>query len=179
MFLLFFLHHLLNWRWHKNLIKGHYTAQRVFGTTIDILLVIIMIVLPISGIIMAKHTFGFLNLTAGVSLARVVHMLISYWGFVLMSVHLGLHWNMINTKTSVWRTILPRIAVILIAGYGIYSFFTRQFNDYMFLRSQFVLFDFREPLSFFFMDYVASMGLFVSLGYYSGKLLGLMTIVKS
>jgi hypothetical protein len=187
MFLLFFLHHLLNWRWHKTLIKGHYSALRIFGTAINLILVIIMIVLPVSGIIMAKHTFRFLNLTVGISFARVVHMMASYWGFVLMSVHLGLHWNMIMNmvrkamnvaKTLVWRMVLLRIVVILIVGYGIYSFFTRQFTDYMFLRSQFVFIDFSEFLLFFFIDYLAIMGLFVSFGYYFGKLLGRMTTAK-
>jgi len=185
MFLLFLFHHLLNWRWHKNLVKGRCSAQQVFGTIVNILLVVIMIVLPLSGIMMAKHTFDFLNITAGASLARVVHLLASYWGFVLMSVHLGLHWNMIMrmarkvahiSKTFVLRTMLLRIIVVLIVGYGIYSFFTRRFVDYMFLRSQFVFFDFSETLFVFFMDYLAIMGLFICFGYYFGKLLVHITI---
>ena len=39
----------------------------------------------------------------------------------------------------------------------------------MFLRNQFVFFDFEEPLIFFFGDYLAVMGLFVFIGHYLAK----------
>ncbi|RKJ43614.1 hypothetical protein D7X98_15410 [bacterium 1XD8-76] len=31
----------------------------------------------------------------GMALARRLHILGSHWGFLLMSVHFGLHWNMV------------------------------------------------------------------------------------
>ncbi len=39
----------------------------------------------------------------------------------------------------------------------------------MFLRNQFVFFDFEEPLIFFFGDYLAVMGLFVFIGHYLAR----------
>lgn len=33
MFVLFILHHVLNWSWWKSLFKGRYTAPRVFQVT--------------------------------------------------------------------------------------------------------------------------------------------------
>lgn len=54
----------------------------------------------------------------------------------------------------------------VISGYGIYAFIKRDIGDYMFLRSHFVFFDYEEPPLFFYMDYIAVMGLFIFLGYY-------------
>ena len=39
------------------------------------------------------------------------------------------------------------------------------------LRTAFVFFDFEEPLAVFFLDYLAVMGLFAVIGYYTIKLL--------
>ena len=69
------------------------------------------------------------------------------------------------------RTILLRVAAVLIAGYGVYAFFHREIGAYMTLKTAFVFFDFTEPLALFFLDYLAVMGLFAVIGYYAVKLL--------
>lgn len=48
-----------------------------------------------SGIVMSNYVFGFVSISGQMALARQMHMAASYWGFVLMSVHLGFHWSMI------------------------------------------------------------------------------------
>ena len=178
MFLLFIIHHALNWGWHKNLVKGPYPPIRILSTGINLLLVIIMVALPVSGIMMARHTFQFIHFRSGTASARLIHLLASYWGVVLMSLHLGLHWNMILemvrramhiTEDLLWRTWLLRIAAAFVAVYGAYAFFVRGFTEYMFLRTQFVFYDFGEPLPSFFKDYLAVMALFVCIGYYLAK----------
>ena len=95
MFLLFTIHHAFNRYWYKNLVRGPYPPIRILSTGINLLLVIIMVALPVSGILMAKHTFHFIRFSSGTAYARLIHLLASYWGFVLMSLHLGLHWNMV------------------------------------------------------------------------------------
>ena len=69
------------------------------------------------------------------------------------------------------RKWVLRIIALFISGYGVYALMKRQFIDYMFLKTQFVFFDFGEPLLLFFIDYLAIMGLFVCLGYYISKCL--------
>lgn len=64
------------------------------------------------------------------------------------------------------RTWILRILAAAIAVYGIYIFAARDVAGYMFLRIQFVFFDFEEPLIFFLLDYMAVMGLFVFIGHY-------------
>ena len=175
MFLLFILHHILNRQWYKNLVKSRYSAIRILGTVIDFLLLIIMIFQAVSGIMMAKHTFTFLSMDTGMSSARILHLMGAYWGFVLMSLHLGLHWNTILAvirksthikKSSVIRAVILRTGAVLLAMYGAYAFMERQLGSYMFLRNQFVFFDINESLIFFFIDFFAIMGFLVCIGYY-------------
>ena len=67
--------------------------------------------------------------------------------FVLIPLHLGLHWNIMLAmagkmvrKPSVLRTWVLRIAGCLIAAYGAYAFAKRDVGRYMTLRDQFVFF---------------------------------------
>ena len=103
-------------------------------------------------------------------------MLAAYWGFVFLSLHLGLHWNMIMgmarrlwKKVSCVRIVVSRILAASIALYGVYAFAKRSIPSYLFLQAQFVFFDFEEPLILFFLDYLAAMGLFVWIGHYLAK----------
>ena len=100
-----------------------------------------------------------------------------------MSVHLGFHWSMMTgmakrlfTKPSVVRKWAGRTLALVISGYGAYAFVKRDIGDYMLLRSHFVFFDYEEPLVFFYLDYIAVMGLFLLIGNY--VCLGLRMIGK-
>lgn len=180
MFLLFLCHHLLNSHWHRNLLKGKYNSIRLSGMVIDILLFIIMISLAISGVMMSKHIFVFLQIDGGIGSARIMHLLASYWGFVLMSTHIGLHWNMMlgmikqtaqREKSPAGYRIILRVIAAILCCYGVYAFVQRQLGTYMLLKSEFVFFDFGEPILYFVFDYVAIMFLFACLGYYFSKLM--------
>ena len=94
MFCLVILHHVLNWNWHRHLIKGRYTPLRILQTGIDVLILLSMIGLMVSGIVMSREVFDFLPISGGMGFARSLHMLASDWGFLFMSLHLGLHWSM-------------------------------------------------------------------------------------
>ena len=48
----------------------------------------------LSGVILSNHVFPSITIRGWRSFARSLHMISAYWGFVLMSLHLGLHWNM-------------------------------------------------------------------------------------
>lgn len=100
-------------------------------------------------------------------------MLSAYWGLVFMSLHLGFHWGMMMRiakkpfkRPSVIRKWILRTAAVLIAGYGIYAFTQRDIGSYMLLKNLFVFFDFEEPVILFVLDYIAVIGLFVTISYY-------------
>lgn len=178
MFVLFILHHILNGKWSSNLLKGKYTPFRIWQTILVLLVLTAMMGSMISGIILSRYVFDFLVIRSGQSWARTVHLLCSYWGFVVMSLHLGLHWSMMMGMAkkqlgapSRFRTWTLRAAAAAIAVYGAFALVHREIGGYMFLKNEFVFFNFDEPLVLFFLDYLAVMGLFVFLGHYFAEFL--------
>lgn len=159
-------------------MKGHYTPLRIWQTLLVVLVLLCMADSMASGVILSRHALSFLPISGGRSFARSLHMVSAYWGFGWMSLHLGFHWSMMMAmagkafpNVSAVRTWSLRILAAAIAGYGVYAFAKRDIADYMFLRSQFVFFDFEEPLILFLSDYVAAMGLFVFAGHYFAEIL--------
>ncbi len=178
MLVLFLAHHILNRGWYKSLFKGRYTPRRVVQICADTLLLITMLAQMYSGIVMSRHVFAFLPIDGGMALARRLHILGAYWGFILMSVHLGLHWNMFlgmarkrtgMTAPSKPRNLLLFLIGLLIAVYGAFVFIDRDFPTYLFLQSEFVFLDYGEPLWSFYLDYISLMGLWVFLAHYLSK----------
>lgn len=174
MFLLFFAHHILNRNWCRSLFKGRYTPARVLLLSVNLLLLAAMLAQMYSGIVMSRHVFAFLPFDGGMALARRLHILGAYWGFVLMSLHLGLHWNLflgMVRKKSDWRKAsgTRRAASffigLLIAVYGAFVFISRDYTAYLFPQSEFVFLDYQEPAWSFYLDYICLMGLWVFLAH--------------
>lgn len=177
---LFILHHVLNRKWYGGLCKGRYSTVRTLGAVTDLLLLADMIALPVSGVMMSRHLFTFLNVDAGMALARTAHLLASYWGLVLMSFHAGLHGGMVMgmlrkaaniTSKSAVRTGTLRMIAVLLGLWGIWAFIQREIGTYLLLQNQFVFFNFSQPLVFFVTDYIAVMALFAMAGHYSAKMM--------
>ncbi|MBR6350354.1 MAG: cytochrome b/b6 domain-containing protein [Lachnospiraceae bacterium] len=160
MFVCFAIHQILNRGWYKALFKGRYTPQRIIRTVINILLLVVIILQPISGIMMSKHLFTFIQVRGISAISREVHLMLAYWAFVLMSMHAGTHIRQPKGRAG---TIISIIAAA-VSIYGIYAFIKRGFPGYMFGTMKFAFFDFSEPRVFFFLDYIAIMILFATVG---------------
>ena len=177
MFLLFILHHILNGNWHRAVFRGRYTPAGVFQLVIDLLVLLAMIGLMVSGVILSNHVFAFLPIRGGMGFARLLHMAASYWGFVLMALHLGLHWGMVlgmgrkALRPSRIRRVLLPVLGGCVAVYGLIAFPRRDLITYMLVRTHFVFFDFSEPIPLFYLDYLAMMGTFIFLAYSISRLL--------
>lgn len=177
-FVLFILHHILNGKWSRNILKGGYTSVRVLQTVLIICIFLTMIGSMISGVILSRHALSFLSIQGGRSFARTLHMISAYWGFVLMSLHLGVNWSMITgvfkkfvRNANKYRSWILRIITVCVSIYGIFAFVKRDIGSYMILKNQFVFFNFEEQLIFFILDYISVMCLFVLIGYALTKLL--------
>lgn len=174
MFVLFLAHHAINWGWHLALFKGSYTLRRTANIAINVLLFFDMIVQMVSGMILSRHVFVGLPLQEGMAFARTWHLLGSFWGFILMSVHLGFHVNAVissigngsvNRRTSALRRTIVRTVVIAISAYGAYAFVKREIAMYLFLIIRFVFIDYSKPVALFYADYVSIMVLFAFVGH--------------
>lgn len=178
MLVLFVLHHILNHRWIKNLGRGKYTCIRAVQTVLVALILISILGSMASGILLSRYVFAFLDIRGLTVLARSIHMFCAYWGFVLMALHLGLHWGMVTGLTGKWfkspsasRTLFARGISLAIAVYGIRAFMARGIPGYLLMQVHFVFFNYEEPVIFFILDYMAVMGLFVFVGHYFGRVL--------
>lgn len=175
-FVLCMIHHILNRKWCRNVLKGKYTPFRTWQMVLAVGVLMTMLGSMMNGIIISRSVLSFLPITGGQSFGRNLHIISAYWGFVLMSLHLGLHWSMMMrmAKKRVRNmnyigTWILQVAGFLIAAYGTYAFVKRDIGTYMLMQSHFVFFDYKEPLIFFLADYIASMGLFVWIGHYWTK----------
>lgn len=175
MFLMFIIHNALNANWYLNMLRGKYTPQRILQTVINLMVFVCMLGSMISGIMMSRYVFSFLPINSGMDFARKLHMLSAYWGFVLMSLHLGMHGNMITSraKKSFGTRSAPRkykavtrLVAVLISGYGVYAFIKNDIASYMFLKNIFAFFDSEQSAIMFFAEYLAMMVLFACVAYY-------------
>lgn len=184
-FALFIVHHILNLNFCKNLFTGKFSAYRITLIIVDFLALASMLALMYSGITMSRHVFTFLKIESGLALARRLHILGSYWGILIMGLHLGLHWSMflnaVDKKLKIKsaskiRNVICFSAGALIACYGAYVLIKRDFFTYMFLKSEFVFLDYEESKILFYLDYLAVIGLCVFTVHYFSKLFKRITL---
>lgn len=184
MLILFLVHNMLNLRWYRNLFKRKYKLFHIVQAIVNFSVLISMLCLGYSGIVMSRHVFANLPIHGPMATARMMHMAASYWGFVLMSIHLGMHWGMIQgmfrrflrgrklSSVFVWGL---RLAAVVVAGYGLLCFVQKDIVSYMLLRNPFVFFDFEQSALSVFIEYIAMMGFWVFAGFYAVKGTGVAT----
>ena len=92
------IHQVLNRKWYSALFKGKYNLYRILNTILDILLIISFFLTAISGMSMSNHAVPFMYGLINVNNARVMHLAFSYWSFILMGLHIGMHISIMTNK---------------------------------------------------------------------------------
>ena len=166
LFVLFIIHHILNYRYYKTIFKGRYTFKRLTILITDFLLLICMLGMIISAVNISSDVFTFLNIKTTMW-GRKLHMISTSWGFVIMSIHLGLHLgifiNKLNKKMkdNIFEYVYYLI-LLLITIYGLYSFIKLKFISDMFLLNAFKFYNFKESQLIFYLHVISS-SLFIGL----------------
>ena len=180
LFVLWALHIVLNLSWYSSLFRGTYRPFRIMQVIVNSSILICAIFLMISGVILSNHLFTVFNIDFGANFARTAHMLASHWYFIFMSLHIGLHVEMMTrkliknrpAKIHVFLTVFCCYAPLLfVCSYGIYSFMSRGLWKYLFLQEPFFFLDMERGYLLFFIDYIAIIILLATLAHYLGKLL--------
>ena len=172
---LFLEHNFLNRKWYRHLFKGKYKFYRLVQTILNICILITMLGLGYSGMVMAQYVP--FSISESISLARRLHLACSYWSFVLMSVHIGMHLRQmmnifkkyIHLKTNVLKII--KLMIVIICLYGIYCFIQNNMMSYMFLINEFVFFDFEKNTFIVLLEYLSMMELWVNIGYFITRMI--------
>lgn len=173
MFLLFVIHHFLNLEWVKGLARGKYTPYRIFQTVLTGLLFLTMIGSMISGILTSYYVFPDWTIQSMQDTFRQLHLACAYWGFVLMSLHIGNHWRMIlGMSRKCFQGELPasirsilRVIVFGIVVCGAFLFYEHHIASYLFLKTHFVMYPEGTTLFSLMTDYLTIMGMFIFISY--------------
>ena len=175
LFVLWAVHIVLNRRWYGTVFRGSYDTRRVLQTVINCGILICTIFLMISGIVLSNHVFTFLGIETGLGFARTAHLLASHWYYLFMSLHIGLHVEMIAGKSRELRegvsSIILRVIFILLSLYGIYAFISRGIWRYLILQQQFFFLNLERGDALFILDYISIIVLFATGVQYLNKLL--------
>ncbi len=167
MFMLFIVHHVMNRGWYRSLKRKKPAPADVLRLILNALLAVFMILQPVTGILMSKHLYTFIDAGGAVSAARQIHLVCAYWGFVLLCIHAGIHLIQPVGKLMKKRPAAGKIlctAAAAVSCYGVFAFVRRGLADYMFMRKTFAFFDFSEPRALFFLDHISVMILFMTIG---------------
>lgn len=175
MLALFVAHHVLNRRWYGSLARGRQTPRRVFQTVLDLALLVCMVAQPLSGILISRYLFAFVQVPGTTAWASATHLCLAYWSFVLMGLHAGTHLvvplrKLRKSHAAAWRALA--VAAPAVSCYGLFQFLTRDVMGYLTLRRAFAFVDYAQPLPLFLLDYLAMMVLFGTVGAFLAWALG-------
>ena len=163
---LLIVHHILNRKWTAALVKGKYNAYRIVSTAVNALLFVSIVLTAVCGMSMSSKAVPFLYGILPVSFARRFHLSMSYWSFVLMGFHLGLHVPAMTAGWKLNKTVKTILAAVfaLIAGFGLWLFVKSGIPGYLFFRTPFAFFDYGKSGPAVFAENLAILIAFAFLG---------------
>lgn len=144
-----------------------------FATLVlDALLIASILGLAASSIVLSEHVLSWAPAVPGASWARTTHLLCSYWGFVLVFVHAGVHLRVVTGKLAKSRALAwaARIAFVVLGAVGVWSFLDTDIWSYMTLANQFVFVDPSVPFALKLAQYVSIAVLVAGLAHYVSAL---------
>ena len=145
MFALTIVHQILNRKFYVSIFKGKYSPLRILQLTVNILLLLSYVCTALSGMMMSRFATPFMNGILPASIVRQGHLAMSHWSFVLMGLHLGLHFGIITSKLKN-RTAKIILGIVMtgISVYGFYLFFRSGMLNYMLFKNPFAFLDYSK-----------------------------------
>ena len=145
MFALTVAHQILNRKFYAAIFKGKYNALRILQLTVNCLLLLSFVCTALSGMMMSRFATPFMNGILPSSIVRQGHLAMSHWSFVLMGLHLGLHFGMITSKLkNKTARIILGIVMTAISVFGFYLFFKSDMLSYMLFKNPFAFLDYEK-----------------------------------
>lgn len=156
-FVLLIIHHFLKFKYYKSLFKGKYNTKRVLIVSLDILLLLSMLGIMISAINISTDVFSFLNNQPKLW-GRKLHMLSTSWGFIIISLHVGMHLSTVinRLQKKINKQVIYYIILTILIIYGIYSFIKLDLLSDMFLLKTFKYYDYSESWIVFYIHVLAA-----------------------
>jgi hypothetical protein len=179
-FILFIAHNVINRQWYKNIFRGKYGYKRIVMTAVNIPLAFLMTAVIVTGFLQSRAVLAFLDLPGGM-LLRQIHTAAAWWGLVFISLHIGIHWQMIingarqmagmSGKNSV-RTGIARVLAFLTAASGVWASCDREMFGKLFQGFSFDYWDGSRPAVLYFAVMLSIMSVYICAVHYALKLPG-------
>lgn len=145
MFVLTIIHQILNRKYYAAIFKGKYHPLRIFQLIVNILLLLSFLCTALSGMMMSRFATPFMNGILPSTIVRQGHLALSHWSFVLMGLHLGLHFGIITSRLKN-RTVKIVAGAVMggVSVYGFYLFFKSDILKYMLFQNPFAFLDYSK-----------------------------------
>lgn len=160
---LFIIHQILNINYYKNILKGKYNKLRIAYLIIDILLSIIMLVMILSATFISRYTLKFLNLSND-SLGRELHILSAYSIYMLIGLHIGLHYNSMFKLKKENKIVLNIFMCLFAIVFGIQGFIKKEFINKLTLQNLYPIYS-EQNFLMILIDYIGILIMFIMIGY--------------
>ena len=160
---LFIIHQILNINYYKNILKGKYNKLRIAYLIIDILLLIMMIVMILSATFISRYTLKFLNLSND-SLGRELHILSAYSIYMLIGLHIGLHYNSMVKLKKENKIVLNIFMCLFAIVFGIQGFIKKEFINKLTLQNLYPIYS-EQNFLMILIDYIGILIMFIMIGY--------------
>lgn len=89
-FILFIVHNILNRGWYRGLLSGEYTISRIAYTITNIVVIISMIGIVLSGVMLSKEMHS-ASTAAALTDGRILHLVSSYVSCAAIVLHIVFH----------------------------------------------------------------------------------------
>lgn len=176
-YLFLIVHNVLNRQWYNSLKKEKYSLNDLINIFSIALLFVSFTLLMITSILISKFQYNVIGVDGGF-LSRRIHTSVSYWIIIIVSIHLGLRWQLLMSlpkrffKISLpaqFNSWLLKFITVVIAIQGIRSSSTLGLGGKLFMRMSLDWWNFDDSVVIFFLHLMAVSGLYLSITYYLVK----------
>lgn len=141
---LLIVHHILNRKWYGAVFKGKYKPYRIVMTSVNTILLVSIALTALTGMAMSGHAVPFLYGFIGVMRTRSLHLAMSYWSFIFMGIHIGLHIKAAVAKLNGKQLLAFRISFTAVSGIGCWLLLKSGIVNYIFFKSHFAFLDYTK-----------------------------------
>ncbi len=180
LFLLVLWHNSLNFYWYKALFRGAHNFQWGLIRLMNVSLVLAFCLTMVSGVLISQFLLP-VNAVSGNSSIWLhsIHQGSSYLCFVIIGIHLGLHWQLLWRGGEKWLErqginqkyfAYSKVLAAGIIAYGVYASFAQHMGAMLLMEHGF---GWGTPPSAgrFFLDYLAIFGCYTGITHYAISLL--------
>ena len=164
------LHHILNRKWYKSVFKGKYSPYRIVLTAVNTLMLAAIALTALSGVSMSGHAVPFMYGLINVMKARELHLAMSYWSFILMGLHIGLHLKAMTARLGSKGKSAFKVILTAVSGVGLWLFLKSGIVNYITFRTHFAFLDYTTAKWLIILQNLAMLMFFVLAGYVVSEL---------